>query len=63
MDLNKILAELHEQLRKINEAIASLEALDAKRPTPSSPDPPRKRGRPRKSPVEPDEGRQMKEDR
>jgi hypothetical protein len=57
MDLNKILAELHDQLRKVNEAIASLEALVAKHPTPSSADPPRKRGRPRKNPLKPDEGK------
>ena len=56
MDLHKILAALHDHLKKVNEAIASLEALVAKDATLGSPDLPRKRGRPRKNPVKPDEG-------
>jgi hypothetical protein len=55
MDLDGILAELHDRLRKVNEAIASLEALVAKDATLGSPDLPRKRGRPRKNPVKPDD--------
>jgi hypothetical protein len=47
MDLYKAIAELYQLLRQVNEAIASLEALESgAEPVPVR----RKRGRPRKTP-------------
>ena len=47
MDLYKIIAELHERLKQVDEAILHLEALQKKGPNPSKI--PRKRGRPPKN--------------
>jgi hypothetical protein len=54
MDIYKIISELHERLKQLDEAIKNLEALAAGHTTPPPAGTPKKRGRPRKNAQKPE---------